>query len=46
MAETSQKPDHPLQDGYSIATLAVWAGEDDSLVQGPTQMPVVYTWRG
>ena len=27
----------------SAATLAVWAGEDESLVQGATQVPVVYS---
>ena len=25
------------------ATLAVWAGEDESLVQGATQVPIVYS---
>jgi cystathionine gamma-synthase len=29
--------------GVSTATLAVWAGEDESLVQGATQVPVVYS---
>ena len=27
----------------SAATLAVWAGEDESLVQGATQVPIVYS---
>src|SRR5512137_2244370 len=30
-------------DPASPATLAVWAGEDESLVQGATQVPVVYS---
>ena len=29
--------------GLSAATLAVWAGEEDSLVEGATQVPVVYS---
>ncbi len=29
--------------GLSPATLAVWAGEEDSLVEGATQVPIVYS---
>src|SRR5512136_2250733 len=29
--------------GLSAATLSVWGGEEDSLVQGATQVPVVYS---
>ena len=32
-----------MTDPASPATLAVWAGEDESLVQGATQVPVVYS---
>ena len=32
-----------MTDPTSSATLAVWAGEDGSLVQGATQVPVVYS---
>ena len=35
--EADRSPD------LSLATLAVWAGEDGSLVQGATQVPVVYS---
>jgi cystathionine gamma-synthase len=38
---------HPADDapypGLAPATLAVWAGEGESLVQGATQVPVVYS---
>ncbi len=30
-------------DRASLATLAVWGGEEESLVQGATQVPVVYS---
>jgi cystathionine gamma-synthase len=29
--------------GFSAATLSVWGGEENSLVQGATQVPVVYS---
>jgi cystathionine gamma-synthase len=29
--------------GFAAATLAVWAGESQSLAQGATQMPIVYS---
>ncbi len=32
-----------MTDPISNATLAVWGGEDESLVQGATQVPVVYS---
>ena len=32
-----------MTDPASPATLAVWAGEDESLVMGATQVPVVYS---
>ena len=30
-------------DRISPATLAVWGGEEESLLQGATQVPVVYS---
>lgn len=36
----SDRNEHP---GLSPATLAVWAGEEDSLVAGATQVPIVYS---
>ncbi|HSA96197.1 MAG TPA: cystathionine gamma-synthase family protein [Acidobacteriota bacterium] len=36
-------PDHKPSAGLSAATLSVWAGEEDSLTQGATQVPVVYS---
>lgn len=40
-------PQHPSHDApspdLSPATLSVWAGEGESLVQGATQVPVVYS---
>jgi len=40
-------PQHPSHDAerpdLSLATLSVWAGEGESLVQGATQVPVVYS---
>ncbi len=35
--------DRVLPSGLSAATLSVWAGEENSLVQGATQVPVVYS---
>ena len=32
-----------MKDGISKATLTVWGGEEASLVQGATQVPVVYS---
>jgi cystathionine gamma-synthase len=37
------QPQDGLDEGLSPATLAVWAGEGTSLVQGATQVPVVYS---
>lgn len=36
----SDRNEHPA---LSPATLAVWAGEEDSLIQGATQVPIVYS---
>lgn len=33
----------PQKDRLSAATLSVWGGEEDSLVQGATQVPIVYS---
>ena len=35
--------DHARAGGLSAATLSVWGGEEGSLVQGATQVPVVYS---
>ena len=35
--------DDPTAESLSAATLAVWGGEGDSLAQGATQVPVVYS---
>ena len=43
MADTSQSPAGPAVPNASPDTLAVWAGEAESLVQGATQVPVVYS---
>ena len=45
MVDEPQSPrDAALRNGeLSAATLAVWAGEGDSLAQGATQVPVVYS---
>ncbi len=34
---------HGSKDGRSAATLSVWGGEEESLVQGATQVPIVYS---
>jgi cystathionine gamma-synthase len=39
-AKSSEEASGPQ---VSAATLAVWAGEDESLVQGATQVPIVYS---
>ena len=39
----SQPSDDAAFAGLSPATLSVWAGEGESLVQGATQVPVVYS---
>lgn len=36
-------PLHDYGGNVSAATLSVWAGEHESLVQGATQVPVVYS---
>lgn len=36
-------PDRVLPSDLSAATLSVWGGEENSLVQGATQVPVVYS---
>jgi cystathionine gamma-synthase len=43
MAEYTQAQKGGRSPDLSLATLAVWAGEDGSLVQGATQVPVVYS---
>jgi cystathionine gamma-synthase len=43
MAEYTQPQKGGWSPDLSLATLAVWAGEDGSLVQGATQVPVVYS---
>lgn len=43
MAETPQKSGHISRGDYSPATLTVWGGEEESLVLGATQVPVVYS---
>jgi cystathionine gamma-synthase len=35
--------DHSWTSDLSAATLSVWAGEEDPLVQGATQVPIVYS---
>ncbi len=40
--QSPRDPD-PRADSLSAATLAVWGGEGGSLVQGATQVPVVYS---
>jgi cystathionine gamma-synthase len=39
----SPRDANPWNEPLSTATLAVWAGESDSLAQGATQVPVVYS---
>jgi cystathionine gamma-synthase len=41
--ELRHPADQDTIEGLSPATLAVWAGEGESLVQGATQVPVVYS---
>ena len=41
MAERARRPDLPAD--LSPATLAVWAGEGESTLDGATQVPVVYS---
>jgi cystathionine gamma-synthase len=36
-------PDRPAPKISSAATLSVWGGEEDSLMQGATQVPVAYS---
>jgi len=36
-------PDRPSPKTSSAATLSVWGGEEDSLMQGATQVPVAYS---
>ena len=43
MAEYTQAQKGGRSPDSSLATLAVWSGEDGSLVQGATQVPVVYS---
>ena len=41
MAERARRPDLPVD--LSPATLAVWAGEGESTLDGATQVPIVYS---
>jgi cystathionine gamma-synthase len=43
MADRMQSPNDASTRQVSLSTLAVWAGESESLVQGATQVPVVYS---
>jgi len=43
MADERQHPATTPADGTTPDTLCVWAGEGESLVQGATQVPVVYS---
>ena len=43
MADQGQSPEQASSRTASPATLAVWAGEGESLVQGATQVPIVYS---
>jgi cystathionine gamma-synthase len=43
MVDRTVPPEDTSAAELSAATLAVWAGEDESLVQGATQVPVVYS---
>jgi cystathionine gamma-synthase len=43
MVDPRQSTQDAAPAGLSPATLAVWAGESESLVQGATQVPVVYS---
>ncbi|HMK93712.1 MAG TPA: cystathionine gamma-synthase family protein [Thermoleophilia bacterium] len=42
MPEDDRNDQHEARD-LAPETLTVWAGEDDSLVQGATQVPIVYS---
>lgn len=43
MADRTQRVTNNSAGHVSLATLAVWAGESESLAQGATQVPVVYS---
>ena len=43
MADQRRPPDDAAPTDLSPATLSVWAGEGGSLVEGATQVPVVYS---
>jgi cystathionine gamma-synthase len=43
MKNQTQKQKNTALDGASAATKALWAGEDESLVMGATQVPIVYS---
>jgi cystathionine gamma-synthase len=43
MADRGQSSEKASGTEVSSATLAVWAGEGESLVQGATQVPIVYS---
>ena len=43
MTDHSNLPAADRASARSLATLAVWAGEDESLLQGATQVPIVYS---
>jgi cystathionine gamma-synthase len=43
MKDRQELPEDPTSTDLSPDTLAVWAGEGASLVQGATQVPVVYS---
>jgi len=43
MVDRMQSSEDTSSKDLSAATLAVWAGEGESLVQGATQVPVVYS---
>ncbi len=43
MANRTQRSTNFSAGHVSLATLAVWAGESESLAQGATQVPVVYS---
>ena len=42
MANLRRSSEDGSNAGLSSSTLSVWAGEGGSLVQGATQVPVVY----
>jgi cystathionine gamma-synthase len=43
MADRTQPPNDISPRQVSLSTLAVWAGESEYLVQGATQVPVIYS---